>query len=174
MTVNSVLDFLTPLIILVGKFAYITITGVWAGAALLFSYFMKPPAKSEPLELSPFTGALILKGKKLFRVLGLTASVLSILLILEVYRESNLSLYYLSFTVDVFVTLASYLIISEIFLIPALNRYSLLNSYMLKNSVSEKPVHSIALNSAVRRLCAYQVLPVLFILFTVASQFSVY
>ncbi len=174
MTLNSVLNSLMPFIVWAGKFAYISAVTFWAGALWFFAYIIRAYSSGDSSQSGSLLALLLKRSRRFFRGFGLAASILSILLILEVYRQSNLSLSYFSFTVDAAVTIASYVIISEILLVPALSRYEYLSTYVHEKNIGEKPVHAAALTSTVRRFCLYQIIPVLFVVMTVAAQFSIY
>lgn len=165
---------LLPLIVWAGKFAYILSITFWAGALWFFAYIIKTITDETSYDHGNVLSDFLRKGKRFFRSFGLASSILSILLILEVYRYSTVSLSYLSFTVDAFLTVASFLFIGELFLVPSLKRFIYVADYMKAENMKDRPAHSAALVSIVRRLCLYEIVPVLFIIISVAAQFSIY
>lgn len=172
MSIDSVLNFVTPFLIWAGKFVFIASVTFWAGSGWMFAYLIGySPEMQNSITMSSL---LIRKGRRFIRSFGVLSSVISILLLVEVYRQSSFSLYYLSFTVTAIITVISYLVIAEAFLMPALVRYEHLNTYVAKKNINGITIHSYALGSSIRKFCFYQLIPALFVILVVSFQFSVY
>lgn len=174
MSVMSVLNLFTPTLIWAGKFLFITAVTFWAASGWMFAFLLKYQGDSMTADLNHITSLMLRKGRRFIRSFGAASSILAIALMVEVYRQNSFSFTYLSFSVSAIVTVVSYLLIAEFFLVPALTRYEYLNRYISEKSVKDLPVHSIALNLYIRRLCYYQLFPALFVILTVSFQYSIY
>lgn len=172
MSLDSVLNLVTPLLIWAGKFGFLTAVTFWAGSGWMFAYLIRyaPENKNSSL-IDPL---FIRKGRRFIRTSGILSSLIGIFLLIEVFRQNSFTLYYLSFTVSALVTIFSYIVIAELFLMPALARYEHLSSYAAKKHIKGALVHSYVLNSSIRRFCFYQLIPALFVILTVSFQYSIY
>lgn len=174
MSASGVLNAISPFVLLLGKFVYLTVISLWAGTALLLFVLLKPVASTSGNIQSVISAHIVGKSRGIIRSLGFIASLVSVLLIIYVYGLGGLSFSYFSFSLDAVITVLSYIIIDEFLLTPVSSRFSSLSSYLDKRNVSEEPIHSLAMVREIRRFCAYQIIPALFILLSISAQFSIH
>lgn len=174
MSVTSVITVFMPALLWAGKFAFIVSVTFWAASAWMFAYLIKYSGDLTSTDANHITALMVRRAKRFIRTFGAISAFLGILLMIEIYSSGTFSFTYLSFSLSSVITVLSYLVVAEFLLVPALTRYEYLNRYITDKNVKEMPVHTFALNTHIRRLCYYQLIPALFVILTVSFQYSLY
>ncbi len=168
------LNLVMPFLVWAGKFVFIISIMFWSASGWLFSYLSKYNAGNSSGGSGTVSPEMIRRGRRLIRGFGSVSATVAVLLMIEVYRRHAFSGYYLSFSVSAIITVFSYIVLSEILLIPSLRRYEYLNDYISQKNLKGNPAHSLALSNRIRALSFYQLIPALFVVLTISFQFSIY